>query len=234
MLPPEGVGKGPDAVFDQKTAVVAALIHTFLGKPPRRVLVVGCGTGREAAQLAISLHARVTGIDLHPRFDGEAATVATLQKGDATALDFPDGTFDFVYSYHALEHIPDFRSALREMRRVLAKGGGYCIGTPNRQRLIGYLGSRGVSWRDKLRWNLSDWRARLRGRFRNEYGAHAGFTDTELRSELSDALGPTESITLPYYLSLYARRQKYVRLLDRLHLSNRLFPAIYFVGKRSA
>src|SRR5205814_6881549 len=104
--------------------------------------------------------------------------------------------FDFVYSYHALEHIPNFRQALGEMRRVLAPGGGYCVGTPNRQRLIGYLGSEGVSVRKKLLWNATDWKARLQGKFRNEYGAHAGFTHAELQRELTMALGPAVSVTL--------------------------------------
>lgn len=59
-----------------------------------------------------------------------------LQRGDATSLDFADGRFDCIYSFHALEHIPDYRKALQEMRRVLAPGGTYCIGTPNRLRLV--------------------------------------------------------------------------------------------------
>jgi SAM-dependent methyltransferase len=221
-------------VFDRKTALLADLVRAHFGKAPARILVVGCGSGREAAQLALSLRSQVVGIDLQSKFDGEAAAVASLRQGDATALDFCDNSFDFVYSFHALEHIPDFRCALREMHRVLTKDGAYCIGTPNRDRLVGYLGSKGASWRQKLEWNLADWRARLRGRFRNEYGAHAGFTYEELQQELTDAIGPAVSVTLPYYLSVYARRKRYVALMDRLHLSRRLFPAVYFVGQRRA
>ena len=218
--------------FDRKTVVVADLIRAQLGVAPSRILVVGCGTGREAAQLAVSFNAQVIGIDIAPRFDPAAAKVATLRQGDAQALDFPDGSFDFVYSYHALEHIPDFRRALREMRRVLADGGSYCVGTPNRQRLIGYLGSDNATLRDKVVWNAVDWKARLQGKFRNEHGAHAGFTRTELQGELANGLGPARNVTLPYYLTLYSRKKKYVRMLDRLHMSNLLFPAIYFVGHR--
>lgn len=221
-------------MFDRKTALLADLIRTHFGKAPARILVVGCGNGREAAQLALSLQAQVTGIDLQSKFDAEAAAVANLRQGDATALDFPDGAFDFVYSFHALEHIPDFRRALREMHRVLTQDGAYCVGTPNRDRLVGYLGSKGASWRQKLQWNVADWRARLRGRFRNEYGAHAGFTFEELQKELTNEIGPAVSVTLPYYLAVYARRKSYVSLLDRLHLARRLFPAVYFVGNRRA
>lgn len=221
-------------MFDRKTALLAELIRAHFGKAPARILVVGCGNGREAAQLALSLKCEVTGIDLQSKFDPAAAAVATLRQGDATALDFPDNSFDFVYSFHALEHIPDFRRALREMHRVLTKDGAYCVGTPNRERLVGYLGSKGASWRQKWQWNVIDWRARLRGRFRNEFGAHAGFTSEELQHELTDLIGPAVSVTLPYYLSVYARRKTYVALLDRLHLSRRLLPAVYFVGNRRA
>lgn len=216
--------------FDRNSYIVAGLIRASIGKPPKRVLVVGCGTGREAAQLAVTLGAEVIGIDIHPRWDPAAGAVAKLQYGDATALDFSDGTFDLVYSYHALEHIPDFRRALREMRRVLADDGHYFVGTPNRQRIIGYLGSQNTSLRKKILWNASDWSARLCGKFRNECGAHAGFTRRELQSELSGAIGPATNMTMSYYLSLYARKATYVRLLDRLRLSSLLFPAIYFLG----
>jgi SAM-dependent methyltransferase len=196
---------------------------------PKRVLVVGCGSGREAAELAVALDADVTGIDLQTRWDPAAETVAKLQYGDATALDFPDRKFDLVYSYHALEHIPDFRRALSEMKRVLADDGCYFIGTPNRHRLIGYIGSQSTLL-NKIRWNATDWKARLRGRFRNEFGAHAGFSRAELQHELSGAIGPAKNVTLVYYVSLYARKASYVRLLHRLRLSSLLFPAIYFIG----
>jgi SAM-dependent methyltransferase len=221
-------------VTDRKTAIIAELIRNRFARAPTRILVVGCGTGREAAQLARSFRARVVGIDLEPQFDTVAACEAQLQRGDATALDFPDSAFDFIYSYHALEHIPDYRRALAEMRRVLAPDGGYCIGTPNRQRVIGYLGSVNADWRDKIRWNALDWSARLRGRFRNEYGAHAGFTRRELRDELTAGLGPAQDVTLPYYTSLYARRATLVRRLEATGLAKHLLPSVYFVGKRLA
>lgn len=217
----------PDA---RKAHVFARLFAERYGRPIRRLLVVGCGSGIEAAVIARELGCEVIGIDLLDAFDRAAARVATLQRADATALPFADASFDFVYSYHALEHIPDVRRALFEMDRVLKARGGYCIGTPNRSRLIGYLGSEQATFAEKIRWNLADWRARAAGRFRNECGAHAGFTRLELAAALRAAFGDVHDLTLEYYRAVYASRRVIVSALARSGAGSHLFPSIYFDG----
>jgi SAM-dependent methyltransferase len=52
---------------------------------------------------------------------------------DATKLGFADQTFDFVTCNHALGFIPDFRKALREIRRVLKPRGSAMLNTPLHQ-----------------------------------------------------------------------------------------------------
>jgi SAM-dependent methyltransferase len=196
-----------------------------------KMLVVGCGTGREAHALAKALGCEVTGIDMRDRFDPQAAAEVNLQQGDATALPFATDSFDFIYSYHVLEHIPRYRDALAEMNRVLAKGGGLWIGTPNRARLFGYIGSE-VSMRQRLEWNVIDWKARLRGRFRNEFGAHAGFTPRELGGELRAVFSQIDEKTLDYYLAIYPHRARTVRLIHNSGLGKFAFPSIYFSGRK--
>ncbi len=49
---------------------------------------------------------------------------------DLTRLPFPDETFDVVYCSHVLEHVPDDRAAMREMRRVLAPHGWAILQSP--------------------------------------------------------------------------------------------------------
>ncbi len=218
------------ALRDVRTEAMAGLFLERCAQPVRRLLVVGCGSGKEAAILGQMLGAQTVGIDLVEDFDPRAAALVQLRRGDATRMAFADGSFDFVYSYHALEHIPDHLAALREMRRVLADGGGFCMGTPNRLRLIGYFGSPDTSLREKLRWNLIDWKARLRGRFRNQHGAHAGFSAGGLAADLAGTLGRADNITLPYYLRVYRNHQGLCRMLDASGLGQVIYPCVYFLG----
>jgi len=195
------------------------------------MLVVGCGRGTEAAVLAQDLAAEVIGIDIDPCFDPEAAGHARLMRGDATELAFPDASFDIVYSYHALEHIPDYHKALDEMHRVLKDGGVWCIGTPNRARLLGYVGGNST-WRQKIAWNLADWRMRITGRFRNECGAHACYTSCELREILAQHFSEVEEVTQEYYRCFYANRRVIIRFLIGSGLGSILFPSVYFMGRK--
>lgn len=222
----------PPRIRDVRTEALAAIIQERTSRPMGRMLVAGCGSGLEAAVLSDALRAEVIGIDLKGEFDPAAAAVADLRRGDATGLEFADRTFDFVYSYHVLEHIPDSAKALLEMNRVLAAGGGICIGTPNRLRLVGYVGG-GATWRQRLEWNIADWKARLQGRFRNELGAHAGFSSGELRAALERVFDSVEDVTLPYYLRVYRNHTSLMRLLDSSGLGRFLFPAIYFFARGS-
>lgn len=219
---------------DRKTSVVAKLIQAHATSPIRKILVVGCGSGLEAAVLAVHFSAETIGVDLDDsQFVENAQPFAQLEAGDATKLRFGDNEFDLVYSYHVIEHIPDFRTALKEIARVTQPNGIACIGTPNRARLIGYFSSKDTPLRDKILWNWNDWKYRLRGKFRNEYGAHAGFTSRELQKHLSEHFPNVTEITLDYYQNLYRSKKALVTLLARSGLGRFLFPAIYFLcGKR--
>ena len=45
-------------------------------------------------------------------------------------LPFEDDSVDLIFSYHALEHIPDYLSAMAEIHRVLKHGGHLLLGLP--------------------------------------------------------------------------------------------------------
>lgn len=89
--------------------------------PGDRVLEVGCGRGHLTLRLA-GRGIDVVGIDANPKAADIAGTERVLTMG-AESLDFPDDSFDYVLSVHALEHIPALGEALAEMGRVLRRGG---------------------------------------------------------------------------------------------------------------
>jgi len=220
------------ALTDSKTETVAALISEFHTEPIRKLLVVGCGSGLEAAILAQRLGADVTGIDIEENFDLAALALCELKKGDAMALEFGDGLFDFIFSYHALEHIDEPETALREMHRTLKSGGGFWIGTPNKERFIGYIGGKNTSLSEKIRWNILDWRMRLTGNFENKLGAHAGFTRKELGDLLRSVFGQVDDRTLQYFKRIYPGKRRLIETLENSGLSRSVYPSVYFSGSK--
>lgn len=93
------------------------------------VLEIGCGLGTDGAQFA-KAGASYTGVDLtdaaielaQKRFT-LSQLPGTFRTADAEALDFPDDTFDVVYSHGVLHHTPDTAGAVKEIHRVLKPGG---------------------------------------------------------------------------------------------------------------
>ena len=97
-----------------------------------RVLDVACGTGvvtRIAAQ-RVGRQGRVTGVDLNAEMLGVAQSLPMVEgapiewmQGSALALALPDTSVDAVLCQQGLQFFPDKALALREMRRVVRRGG---------------------------------------------------------------------------------------------------------------
>jgi len=196
-----------------------------------RILIVGAGKGEEALALSQSFPL-LTAIE--PNIDGVLPEARDLVHfGSATALEYPDESFDIVYCYHVLEHIDKPELALREMNRVLKNDGTLFLGVPNKNRLIGYVCVGNTSWRNKLMWNLIDWKMRATGRFENRYGAHAGYTRKELSTDLSRFYDEPREVTKTYY-GLKWPGSRVVKLISACAiLGEFIWPSIYFVAKKS-
>jgi len=194
------------------------------------ILVVGCGDGLEAQALAQLFGCRVAAIDLGRDFKHREGV--DFQRMDARAMTFGAATFDLVYSFHVLEHILPPEQVVAEIRRVLKPGMPFCLGTPNRRRALGYVGSPDTSVAVKIRWNVADWRARLAGRFKNEFGAHAGFTEKELLA-LGSRIGPTMVVSDEYYRRIYQHHDRVIRSIVTMNLQHIAWPAVYVVGRKA-
>jgi ubiquinone/menaquinone biosynthesis C-methylase UbiE len=101
-----------------------------------RVLEVGCGTGLILARVAPHVQS-ATGLDLSPGMLARARErgFTRLVRGSATALPFADESFDVVYSFKVLAHVPAIDRALAELARVTRRGGYMLLEFYNRWSL---------------------------------------------------------------------------------------------------
>jgi ubiquinone/menaquinone biosynthesis C-methylase UbiE len=109
------------------------------------VLEIGIGNGSHAQLIAP--HCRsYTGIDLtdyavrstRQRFAIFGLTGRILQS-DAEHMEFPDASFDFIWTWGVIHHSADTEQILREMRRVLRPGGQAVIMVYHRSFLYYYI-----------------------------------------------------------------------------------------------
>ena len=98
----------------------------------RRVLDVGCGTGRLLAALVSEAHAKAWGIDESAEMVAVARETLPagvgVRRGSAERLPFRDGWFDRVTMSLVL-HLVDRPQALSEARRVVPNDGRIAIST---------------------------------------------------------------------------------------------------------
>jgi ubiquinone/menaquinone biosynthesis C-methylase UbiE len=99
-----------------------------------RVLEVGCGRGVGTEVIFRRFGAaHVTAFDLDPDMVARASRRLAryssqrlrLFVGDATAIDATDQSFDAVFDFGIIHHVPDWQMAVAEIRRVLRPGGRF-------------------------------------------------------------------------------------------------------------
>jgi ubiquinone/menaquinone biosynthesis C-methylase UbiE len=107
-----------------------------------KLLEIGCGIGVDSIQLA-KCGFDVTAVDLTENalavareFAAHRAVGIDFRLGNAESLEFPDESFDAVYSFGVLHHTPDIEKSVAEVRRVLKPGGTAYVMLYHRASLV--------------------------------------------------------------------------------------------------
>lgn len=95
--------------------------------PRSRILDVGCGAGVLLRALRDQGFTRLEGIDPHTERDRTTGEGIPLRKA---TLEEVDGGWDLIMLHHVIEHMPDTRRALAQVRDLLVEGGVCLIRTP--------------------------------------------------------------------------------------------------------
>ena len=111
-------------------ALMADLLAPWLGED-QRILDAGCGPGGNGAWLAD--HGRVVGVDLSPdalAFVRAGRPETTPVRGSLDRLPFATGAFDIAVAITVINCVPDDRTAIAELARVVRPGGAVLILEP--------------------------------------------------------------------------------------------------------
>jgi len=170
------------------------------------VLEIGCGMGLHT-ELMVKAGANVTAVDITDT-SIEATTTRLALKGlkaqvmraDAEQLAFPDQSFDFVWSWGVIHHSARTARIVRQMARVLRRGGECRVMVYNREGMTArivflkdYLFS-GAFWRqtfDEVLYRQSDgFSARffVREHFEDLFRAFFSDVSSEVMGQESDVI----------------------------------------------
>ena len=93
------------------------------------VLELGCGNGNGTQLIRKYFNPRhITAIDLDEKMIQIAQETVpdgstTFQVMDASKLDFPNESFDAIFDFSSIHHIPNWKNCIEELKRVLKVGG---------------------------------------------------------------------------------------------------------------
>ena len=198
-----------------------------------RLLNVGCGTGGFNV-LASGEGARAVGVDE----SGEAIAICGLKarkaggafvQAHAEALPFPDGAFDLVYCFSAIEHVHSIGESIREIVRVTRPGGAIYLHTNNAWAL--YEGHYKVLWVPFLPRPLG----RLYLRARRRPTAYLGTLWRLTPRQLRRAFGAAGVTDLAFYVNDRPRESgsRLWPVLRWYYVLSRVTPFIEIVARRS-
>jgi len=116
------------AAYESERGEILALVPAHA----RRVLDLGCSTGRLAAALKARQEVEVVGIEREPAYAAEARRRCDrVIEGDVEAIPPDLGRFDCLVAADVLEHLVDPWTALSAYARMLEPEGRAIVSLPN-------------------------------------------------------------------------------------------------------
>ncbi|MEU2877829.1 class I SAM-dependent methyltransferase [Streptomyces sp. NPDC007070] len=126
-----------DSKFPDDGPAYAAAVTELGLREGARVLDAGCGTGRALPPLraAVGASGVVVGVDLTPAMLDAAVRAGRDREGrlllaDVGALPLRSRSLDAVFAAGLVAHLPDPAGNLRELRRVVRRGGTLALFHP--------------------------------------------------------------------------------------------------------
>lgn len=117
-------------------------VFKFENYKKKRVLEIGVGGGLDTSEF-LRNGANVVSIDFSKlsvksanQMIKEAQLEPNIFLSDATKIPFQDESFDTVYSYGVIHHIPDVENVLKEIHRLLRSGGNFTGMVYNKDSLL--------------------------------------------------------------------------------------------------
>lgn len=151
-----------DQTFGRITTEGRRQAVEIINQSSGRVLELGVGTGLSLS--TYSPHLEVVGIDISPDMLDKARErvaseglehVTGLYEMDASALKFPDNSFDTVVAMYVMTVVPDPVSVMREICRVCKPGGQVMLLNhfSEEKGVRGWVERRMAPFADKLGWH---------------------------------------------------------------------------------
>jgi ubiquinone/menaquinone biosynthesis C-methylase UbiE len=116
-------------------------IMDWLNWHEKKVLEIGTGVGTDARNIVRrgglyqGINVDKGSVEITRKAFKVFGVAGDVKQCSATELCFPDASFDIVYSFGVIHHIPDAKSAIAEIARVLKPGGELLIMIYNRSSI---------------------------------------------------------------------------------------------------
>jgi ubiquinone/menaquinone biosynthesis C-methylase UbiE len=140
---PEGYDRGRDHGPEALALWMSEIESRVRGRSIRRILDLGCGTGRFSQGLATRFDADVVGVDPSRKMLAIARGKpheprVRYEEGRAEAIPLEAGSVNMVFTSMTFHHFTDRALAASECRRVLRPGGVLLVRTATREQIDSY------------------------------------------------------------------------------------------------